>query len=97
MLTTAYHASLVDVLAAGIGDVSPAAPPGSQKFLTLLSWIMWGAVVVCIVGFIAAAATLAWQRMQGGGGDAHGKLVGAMIGAVLIGIGATLINTLALS
>lgn len=92
-LNTAYHASTVEVLAQ-IGDVKPAPPPGFEKFLTIMSWIIWGAVIFCIIGLVVAGALLAYQRMQGGGGDAQMKIVGAMVGAVIIGLAGTLINTL---
>ncbi|MBM9838635.1 hypothetical protein JO861_18980 [Rhodococcus hoagii] len=92
-LNTAYRASTVEVLAQ-IGDVPPAAPPGSEKFLMILSWIIWGAVIFCIVGFVVAGALLAHQRIQGGGGDAQNKIVGAMVGAVIIGLAGTIVNTL---
>ncbi|WP_430336155.1 hypothetical protein [Rhodococcus sp. ACT016] len=92
-LSTAYHASTVEVLAQ-IGDVKPAAPPGSERFLMIMSWVIWGAVIFCIVGLVIAGAMLAYQRMQGGGGDAQMKIVGAMVGAVIIGLAGTLVNTL---
>ncbi|MET3642741.1 hypothetical protein ABIC73_004344 [Prescottella equi] len=92
-LNTAYHAGTVDVLAQ-IGKVDPAPPPGFEKFLMIMSWIIWGAVIFCIIGLVIAGAMLAYQRMQGGGGDAQMKIVGAMVGAVIIGLAGTLINTL---
>ncbi|WP_194838481.1 hypothetical protein [Nocardia sp. XZ_19_369] len=62
-----------------------------------MSWLIWGAVIATIAGFIVAAAMLAWQRSQGGGGDAQGKLVGAMIAAALIAMAGTIINTVFLA
>ncbi|MEU7631873.1 hypothetical protein AB0C34_18065 [Nocardia sp. NPDC049220] len=70
------------------------APPGSPKYLQILSWFIWAAVIATIGGFIVAAAMLAYQRWSGGGGDAQGKLIGAMIGAALISMAGTIINTL---
>ncbi|MFD6401153.1 hypothetical protein [Nocardia sp. NPDC060249] len=93
-LSTTYYAMSVDILAQ-IDDRKPSAPPGADKFMTILEWLLWAAVIACIGGFIVAAAMLAYQRMQGGGGDAQGKLVGAMIGAVLVSMSISTINLLA--
>lgn len=93
MLATLIHDSS-PVILAEIGKVNPVPPEGGEKFMTILSWVMWAAAIATLGGFIVAAAMLAYQRMQGGGGDAQGKLIGAMIGAALISMSITIINTL---
>ncbi|WP_043738451.1 hypothetical protein [Nocardia asiatica] len=70
------------------------APPGEEKYLQILRWFIWAAVIATLGGFIVAAAMLAYQRWSGGGGDAQAKLVGAMLGAALISMAGTIINTL---
>lgn len=84
------------LILADIGNVSPSAPPGADKFETILGWTLWGAVIACVVGFIIAGAVLVYQRAQGGTSDAQAKLAWGMVGAVIIGISSTLVNTLAL-
>ncbi|WP_433717301.1 hypothetical protein ACQP2U_43210 (plasmid) [Nocardia sp. CA-084685] len=97
-LTTIYYATTTQILAAqDIGTPEPAPPPGAPKVTLILSWVIWGAVIATVAGFIVAAAMLGWQRMQGGGGDAQGKLVGAMIGAALIAAAGTIINAVYLA
>lgn len=93
MLATLIHDSSTVILA-GIEKVDPVPPGDPKKFMTILSWVMWAAAIATLGGFIVAAAMLAYQRMQGGGGDAQGKLIGAMIGAALISMSITIINTL---
>lgn len=92
---SAYRSASVDVLAQ-IGDVDPTPPPGADKFNTLLSWVMWGAIIFCIAGLIIGAVALAYERSQGTGGEGKQKIIGAMIGAVIIGIAAGLVNSLVL-
>lgn len=97
MLNTHFFAHrAVEVVIAQVGTPAPTQPPGGERIITILSWGIWAAVIATIAGFIIAAAMLAYQRFQGGGGDAQGKLVGAMIGAALIGVAGTIINTLVL-
>ncbi|WP_107661066.1 hypothetical protein [Nocardia suismassiliense] len=91
-LTQTYHVAQASVLAQI--STTPGVPPGSEKYLTILSWVIWAAVIASIGGFVVAAAMLAYQRWSGGGGDAQGKLVGAMIGAALITMSGTIINTI---
>lgn len=75
-------------------DPTGEAPPGANRFIKILSWIVWAAVIATIGAFIVAAAMLGYQRWSGGGGDAQGKLVGAMGGAALIAAAGTIINTI---
>lgn len=80
-----------------IGPANPEAPPGSAKFQTLMNWFFWGVVAVCGCAGLYAAVSLAWERRQGGGGEAQPHLVKVMTGAVLIGVVVTIVNTLALN
>lgn len=84
-----------DVLAQ-IGKVNPIAPPGSAKFETIVSWITWGAIIAAVVGLIIGGVLLAYERSQGSGGDAKNKIIGGMVGAVVIGVAAGIVNQLAL-
>ncbi|MFR9753957.1 hypothetical protein ACL02S_23360 [Nocardia sp. 004] len=92
-IAATYYSVQTSVLAQRI-ETTVGTPPGSEKYLQILSWVIWAAVIAAIGGFIVAAAMLAYQRWSGGGGDAQGKLVGAMIGAALISTAGLIINTI---
>jgi hypothetical protein len=51
-----------------------AAPPGSAAFLTLLSWVSWGASIAGVLGFIAVAIGMMVSHTRGTGGTSgeHG-------------------------
>lgn len=87
-----HHQALTVLADIGIKD--PATPPGSDRYLTILSWLIWAAVIACIGGIVVAGALLAYQRFQGGGGDAQGKIVAAMIGAALVASAGSIVNTI---
>ncbi|MEU2004655.1 hypothetical protein ACH47B_27005 [Rhodococcus sp. NPDC019627] len=89
-----YHAASVDVLAQ-IGTEPPQPPPGVDKFLMLLSWVKWGGVVLAIAGLVIGGVMLAMERSGARDGDGKSKIVGAMIGAVVIGLAPAVINQLA--
>lgn len=85
------------ILADGIGMIDPSAPPVlGDKVNLILSWIIWGAVIACVIGMIFAGGYLAYGKMTGSGGDAQGKLIGVCVGAVIVASAGTLINTLVL-
>lgn len=84
------------MILAEIGKVSPSAPPGAGKFEMLLGWVMWAAMIGSIIGIVIAGVYLAYQRSQGGGGDAQAKIGWAMVGAVIIGTAAGIVNMLVL-
>lgn len=67
-----------------IPDVKPAEPPGMGGLKTVLNWIAWGVLLVCVVGFLVGAATLALgeHSPETRGGK---KIIMALIGAVLVG------------
>lgn len=94
MLTT----TATVVLAQNIGDVDPSAPSGEfgDKMNMLLGWLMWGCIFASVAAIMICGATLGYQRMTGGGGDSTGKLVGGLVGAVIIGGAAGLVNGLIL-
>ncbi|CAN5672816.1 hypothetical protein AC1659_28305 [Rhodococcus erythropolis] len=90
---TAYHAASVDVLAQ-IGTNPPQRPPGADKFDMLLSWVKWGGVILAVAGLVIGGVMLAMERNGTRDGDGKGKIIGAMIGAVVIGLAPAVINQL---
>jgi|SRR4051794_13824240 hypothetical protein len=72
------------------------APPGMDKFTTILKWITYGGYAVCVLGVILCAIGMVTEhRRGGGGGEAMGRLGNVMIACVLIGIASKLVNALA--
>lgn len=95
MLTT-YTAATVSILAQDF-DFDPKPPTGGfgDKITELVGWVMWGCIIASIVGVMICGAMLAYERLTGGGG-ASVKLVGGLVGAVVIGSAAGLIKYLVL-
>lgn len=85
-------------LAQNIGDVDPQAPNGEfgEKITTLMSWLMWGCIFASVAGIMICGAMLGYEKITGGGGNSTGKLVGGLVGAVIIGGAAGLVNGLVL-
>lgn len=91
-------AATVSVLAQDI-DVVPTIPDNGvgEKVTMLLGWLMWGCIVAAIGGVMICGAMLAYEKISGGHGGATGKLVGGLVGAIIIGSAAGLINGLVLN
>lgn len=67
-----HHAYAALVLAAP--SPGNSAPPGSAAFMTLLSWIGWGASIAGVAGFIAVAVGMMLSHRDGRGGTGeHGS------------------------
>lgn len=48
-----------------IPQVDPEAPPGAEKFLKIVSWVFWGVIVVCLLGFFVSIGMLVYKALQG--------------------------------
>ncbi len=53
------------VLVAGGSGITPYQPPGGGAIITVVNDVAWGAFAACLVGFIVAAATMAWKHRRG--------------------------------
>jgi hypothetical protein len=70
------------------------APPGFDKFATVIGWVTYIAIACCVLGFIICGAKLAVEHHNGGGGGIGGQ-VGKVMGAcVLIGAAFGIVNAL---
>lgn len=71
------------------------APPGSQKFLTILRWAAWIALGVCVLGVIGAGALMAVGRQTHGTGGEHATRLGwVLAGCIVIGSASGLVSAL---
>lgn len=95
---TTYTAATVSILAQDF-DFTPTPPDGGfgDKITTLVGWAMWGCIIASIVGIMICGAMLAYERITGGGGGASTKLVGGLVGSILIGAASGLVQGLALN
>lgn len=73
---------------------TPAAPPGSEKILLVLSWLFWGAGIAGIIGFVVLGIRLFLDHQNGRGGPEAGKNLAYIFGGlVLIGAAGGLVTT----
>src|SRR5690625_4030295 len=73
---------------------SGEAPPGAEGFLTILSWVKWIALAVCVAGLMIAGATMAIQSRRGEGGEHMGRIVMVLGGVIVIAAATSLIGFL---
>lgn len=74
-----------------IPQPTPTQPPGFGNIDTVLGWVCWAAILVCFVGFMVSAAKLAVAYRNNEMESAKG-LVLALVGCVIIGSAAAIIN-----
>lgn len=72
---------------------SPIAeqPPGMEKVQTVLNWGLWGFSILCLLGFLSAAAKMLQDHRSGMGGEAAISRVGWVAAACLLGSAASAI------
>jgi type IV secretory pathway VirB2 component (pilin) len=74
----------------GNGD----APPGFDKFVTVLGWVKWVALGIAVAGVIIIGAKLTIDNRRGEGGQHLGSLGFAMIGIIIIAGAVSLVSFL---
>lgn len=84
------------LLAAGVPDPgNGVAPPGSEGFLTIVSWAAWIAFGVCVLGVIVAGAMMAIASRRGEGSEHGARLMWVLAGCIVIGSASGLVGALA--
>ncbi|MFF2088608.1 hypothetical protein ACFVVM_32895 [Nocardia sp. NPDC058176] len=87
MLTLlAEHSHLAQV------EINPVAPPGSDKWLWLAGIIKWFCILAGVLGICVAGALFAWEKWSTGAVEAPKKLVGGMVGGVIVATSSALIG-----
>ncbi|GAB4082766.1 hypothetical protein GCU67_20290 [Modestobacter muralis] len=92
LLASANTAGL-DVLAV-IDPGEGTAPPGSEGLVTIVNWVAWVAVGLCVVGVICAGVGMLFAGRRGEGGEQAVKLGWVMAGSIVIGGAAGLVGAL---
>jgi type IV secretion system protein TrbL len=72
----------------GTGQAGGGTPPGSAGVTTILGYVMWIALVICVLSIIAVGTTLAVRIRRGDGEQLLGRL-GIILAAVILISGAT--------
>lgn len=76
----------------------PGAPPGSDKILTIIGYVKWAASAALITGFFAGVVVFAGGRAvdhHRAGRVGSMMIIASLFGALLYGIGYTMISTFA--
>lgn len=86
----------VHLLAADPGyDIPPQAPPGAEKFMTLVSWVGWGACLAAVAALLIAGGKFGFDRHQGtADSEAATKVAKTCVGCVIIAIAGGLVGAL---
>lgn len=86
-------AVLADV-ATAIPDPAPIQPPGTEGIASIMGWVKWIALAICIIGLIVAGAMMAIQSRRGEGGEHAGKIGMALGGVIVISAAGGLVGFL---
>lgn len=78
----------------GIPDSPPIQPPGTEGVTTIMGWLKWVALAICVIGLIIAGALMAIQSRRGEGGEHAGKIGMALGGVIVISAATSLIGFL---
>lgn len=70
----------------------PTAPPGSEKFLEILSWAKWVALGIAILGLIILGAKMTMSHQRGSGEGHLGTFGWVVAGLVLISAAVSIVG-----
>jgi len=82
------------VLPMDIPNPAPVQPPGTNGFVTIMGWVKWVALAVCVIGIIVAGALMAINSRRGEGGEHAGRIGFALGGVIVISAAASLVGFL---
>lgn len=71
------------------GGYSPPMPAGMDQIVTIISYLKWASLAVCVLGLLVWAGSLAWGAAKGGS-DFLGKMVTWLVGVMLASGGVSL-------
>lgn len=101
LLTTTHdltHQLLAALPAQDVPNPAPAAPPGAEKLTQILGYLKWIALGACAVAFMGGiiaftAGRVVDNRRYGNTGAL--MMLAAVGGAILFGVGPTVLNSFA--
>ena len=77
---------------ADIPNPAPVQPPGTNGFVTIMGWVKWVALAVCVIGIIVAGALMAINSRRGEGGEHVKTFVAILVGVMVIGAATALVG-----
>ncbi|GAA3514516.1 hypothetical protein [Georgenia daeguensis] len=80
--------------AVALPNPDPIQPPGTEGFTSIMGWVKWLALAICIVGLMVAGALMAIQSRRGEGGEHAGKIGMALGGVIVISAAGSLVGFL---
>lgn len=87
--------SFTNVLTSVVPDVNPEAPPGMEGLTTVIGWVGWGVLILCVIGVLITAGMMAVANRRGEGGEHAGRLGFVLVATVLVGAAGGLVGALA--
>lgn len=76
-------------------QVNPTAPPGSEKFLTLVSWLGWGVCLASVAALLIAGGKFGFDKHQGtADSEAATRVAKTCVGCVIIAVAGALVGGL---
>ena len=90
-LLAAANSTGLDVLAV-LDPGEGVAPPGSEGLVTIVNWVAWVAVALCVVGVIVAGIGMLFAGRRGEGGEQASKLGWVLAGSIVIGGASALVG-----
>lgn len=74
---------------------TPQTPTGvGDKVQTVVNWVTWVGMMVCVLGIIIAGTMMALGQRRGEGGEHAARLGWVIAGCIVIGAASGLVNTL---
>lgn len=86
---------LLTTITANLPNPQPIQPPGTGDISTVMGWVMWLGLALCILGLVVAGALMAINHQRGDGGQHAGRVGMSLAGVIVIGAAGAIIGFLA--
>ncbi|GAB4097698.1 hypothetical protein GCM10028787_31730 [Brachybacterium horti] len=80
------------LLADGIPQPTPEAPPGSDGFLRVLNWIFWIVLLAAVAGFLIQIGMLIYNAIRGNAIQGFVGILICIVAAILAGSAVAILN-----
>lgn len=91
-LTAVPRYAAIGLALAAAPTTSPSRPSWAGGFDTILGWVAWFALGICVLGVIVAGGTMALASRRGEGGEHATRLGWVLAACVVIGSASTIVN-----